>query len=235
MKTRKPSGIPIMLFLGALVFAFCLVVPAPSGGRIARSDGISETAPLVLVSRRTDAAPIVDGDLDDVWASAPSVTIPLNWGRHSVEFAFDLRLRALHTSEAIYFFSEWPGTKPSLANDALTNQLTMHFDLLEPWQGARDVMCLVSCHTAYADASGRLAYMSADTIPVGQTEPLSAAGGWQNGVWRLEWSRPLVNSNPFDEQFGDLGQSYPFFIKAFEHHDGSPDPVSATCTLLFEH
>jgi hypothetical protein len=187
-----------------------------------------------LVSRRVGQPPVVDGQEDCMWSCAVPLPIPLTLGRHGQHHAVDVKLRSLYTDQAIYFLAEWVGEPPGAEQAVVRNRLTLHFDTPEPEPGAADRMCLVACHTAFADDAGRLVYLSAETIPPGRTDPLPAAGGWNAGVWRLEWSRQLVVDNRFDLQFQDLERSYRFFVKVFQWEEGQPDPVSPDCLLVFE-
>ena len=186
-----------------------------------------------LASQHVEQPPQIDGQADDVWADAVPLSIPLTYGRHGDEQALEVTLRSLYVDEAIYFLAEWPGPRPAAEPAAARNRLTLHFDLPAPTPDAADHMCLVACHTAFADETGRLAYLSAETIPPGRTAPLPAAGGWDAGAWRLEWSRPLLIDNFFDLQFEDLEQAYPFFVKVFAWQEGKADPVSPDCLLVF--
>jgi len=63
---------------------------------------------------------------------------------------------------------------------------------------------------------------------------LTSAAGWSAGIWTLEWSRPLVNGNPFDLQLTDLEQTHLFLVKVFERIEGRPDPVSGRYLLVFQ-
>ena len=186
-----------------------------------------------LISCSVGAAPLLDGDVDPVWASCPTVRVPLTFGIRGAEHAVDVSLRSVYMGDTLYLMAEWPGGAPALPDGHIENRLTLHFDLEEPWPGARDVTCLVACHTAYTDAAGHIDYLSAETIPPGRTEPLPAAGGWSDGTWRVEWSRPLVHGNLFDVQFEDLERAYPFFVKVFDPLDPKADPVSARHVLVF--
>ena len=187
-----------------------------------------------LVSRRIQQPPVVDGQEDCAWSCAVPLSIPLTLGRHGQQHAMDVELRSLHTDEAIYFWAEWPGEPPGGAEDVIRNRLTLHFDIPAPEPDAADRMCLVSCHTAFADDAGRLAYLSAETIPPGRTAPLPAAGGWSAGAWQVEWRRQLEVDNHYDLQLQDLARSYGFFVKVFRWQEGLPDPVSPDCLLVFE-
>ncbi|KPL17994.1 MAG: hypothetical protein AMJ93_14330 [Anaerolineae bacterium SM23_84] len=187
-----------------------------------------------LISRRAGQAPVVDGQEDCIWSCAVPLAIPLTWGRHGEDYALDVKLRSLYTEQAVYFLAEWLGDPPDPEQPVVSSRLTLHYDIPQPEFGAADRMCLVACHTAFTDNVGRLVYFSAQTIPPGRTDPLSAAGGWDDGVWKLEWSRELLVDNRFDLQFQDLDRSYPFFVKLFAWQEGRPDPASADCSLVFE-
>jgi hypothetical protein len=187
-----------------------------------------------LVAQHVERSPLLDGQVDDIWLDAIPLPVPLSWGRHGEEQALQVTLRSLYDDEAIYFLAEWPSPLPSSEPAAVRNRLTLHFDLPAPAPDAAERMCLVACHTAFADERGRLAYISAETIPPGRTSPLPAAGGWDAGTWRLEWSRPLRIDNHFDVQFEDLEQAYPFFVKVFAWQEGRADPVSPDCLLVFQ-
>jgi hypothetical protein len=185
-----------------------------------------------LVVRQATTAPIVDGRADASWAGALPLRIPLIWGIRGTRHALDVELRALRTSQAIYFLARWHDVVPPGPADATANRFTLHWSIDTP-AGSPPPACDVACHTAYSDGAGRLAYMHAETIPPGSAEALPAAGGWNDGVWTLEWGRALVNNNPYDLQFTDLSRGYPFFLKVFERVEGRPDPVSATYRLVF--
>ena len=185
-----------------------------------------------LVSRRVASPPVIDGQVDAVWANSVPLRLPLTWGWGGTEHALDVELQALHTDEAVYFLAQWPGEPPSGEEDTVFNKLTVHWRIPEPAMGRLD--CNVACHTAFADGQGRFVYANAETIPQGGNEELPTAGGWNAGTWTLEWSRLLVNSNPFDLQFTDLDQTYVFLVKVFERVEGRPDPVSERHLLGFQ-
>jgi hypothetical protein len=178
-------------------------------------------------------APAVDGRVDAVWARAHPLRMPLTWGIRGTAHALDVELRALYTSDAIYFLAQWRDAAPSRPADETANKLTLHWDIDTP-AGAPAPACNVACHTAYVDGAGRLAYLDAETIPPGSDEALPAAGAWKDGAWTVEWSRRLVDDNAYDLQFTDLNVSYPFFVKIFERNENRPDPVSATYWIVFQ-
>jgi len=155
----------------------------------------------------------------------------MKWGMDGVERALEVELRALHTDDAVFFLAQWPGEQPSGEENTVANKLTLHWRVPEP--AAQRLDCTVVCHTAFADGRGRFVYANAETIPQGGSEALPAAGAWDGGTWTLEWSRPLLNDNPFDLQFTDLEEPYSFRIKIFERVDGRPDPISERHDLVF--
>ena len=185
-----------------------------------------------LVSLRVASPPVIDGQVDAVWATSEPLRLPLTWGLDGTEHALDMKLQSLHTDEAVFFLAQWIGGPPSGDGDIIANQFTFHWRI--PDAEERRLDCFVACHTAFFDGQGRFAYANAETIPHGGSEALPAAGGWHDGTWTLEWSRPLVNGNPFDLQFTDLDQPYVFLVKVFERLEGRPDPVSERHFLGFQ-
>jgi hypothetical protein len=157
----------------------------------------------------------------------------LTWGVEGAEHALDVKLRALYDAQALYLLAEWPGDPPAFKENTVYNQFTVHWRIPEPDAALLD--CSVACHTVFADGQGRVAYANAETIPVGGSETLQAAGGWQagGGTWTLEWSRPLANANPFDLQLADRDRAYTLRIKVFARVEGRPDPVSKPVQLVF--
>ncbi|MBN1401800.1 MAG: hypothetical protein JXA74_13230 [Anaerolineae bacterium] len=192
-----------------------------------------EGAAGALISRRVEQPPEVDGIVDSLWASVEPLHACMTMGRDSLECAFDVELRSVYTDNDVYFLAEWRDVAPTHTGGTIHNKLTLHFDLPEPWPGARDVTCLVACHTGFVNDQGQVVYVSAETIPPGRTDPLPAAGQWQDGTWRLEWVRPLMQTNGFDVQFDDPDGQYPFFVKVFEWREGHPDPTSHDYVLVF--
>jgi hypothetical protein len=185
-----------------------------------------------LVSRWTSSTPMVDGQVECLWREAEPLHIPLTWGWGGTEHALDVELSALYTDERVYFLAQWAGEPPSGEGNTVQNKLTMHWRI--PEAAAQGLDCTVVCHTAFADGSGHFVYANAETIPQGGGEELSAAGGWDAGIWTLEWSRPFTSDNPFDLQLDDRDRAYTFLVKVFERVEGRPDPVSEPYALVFE-
>jgi hypothetical protein len=231
MKTLRPhiGRLPLRWLL-ALVCLLGMSGLTVHGLSVGRAE--SEKTTDALVAHKVSGAPVLDGALDAAWDSVPATEIALYRRTDGKEAALRLELRAAYTDHELFFYATWPGDPPR-ADGTLRNELTLHFDLAEPWPGARDVTCLVACHTAFSDGADGVAYVLAETIPPGRTDPLPAAGGWRQGRWHLEWSRPLLHKNLFDVQFDDLDKRYPFFVKIFLHTDGVADPVSASHELVF--
>jgi len=209
--------------------ATATVVPLPPSTEAMAADAAGR-----LVSQRVASPPVIDGQVDPVWATAVPLQLPLTWGLDGTEHALDVELQALHTDEAVYFLAQWADGPPSGEENTVFNKFTVHWRIPEPEGGAPGPDCTVACHTAFADGRGRFVYANAETIPQGGSETLLAAGGWRAGTWTLEWSRPLVNGNPFDLQFADLDQAFLFLVKVFERVEGRPDAVSRRHLLVFE-
>lgn len=237
MRSLARAGLAILL---ALALAGCQAVATPSPETeavptvtVAPATTTPQGAPR-LISRHIDAAPVIDGHVEDAWDRAQLVVAPLFWGLDGDEHALDVQLAAMHTDEAVYFLARWPGDAlPADIGDTV-NKLIIHWRLPDPAEGLAPPSCLVACHTAFADAQGSFSYVHPETIPVGSSESLPFGGGWQDGTWTLEWSRPRVNANPFDLQLADAGQPYRFFVKVLEWVEGKPDPISKWQFLVLD-
>jgi hypothetical protein len=242
--TRTGVGMALLacLVILALLAAIAVRQGSSSRGPVAQatalmtaesSSGRATDEMPKLVACRTAAAPLVDGHIDEAWACAEPLQMALTWGMRGTEHALDVELSAMYTEGALFFLAQWPGSVPSGGADIVRGILTLHFDAPPPPSVSEDLVCLVSCHTAYGNGSGQLVYVGAETIPPGRTDSLSASGSWENGRWCVEWSRRLVEANPFDLQFTDLDREYHLFVKVFEGLDGRPDPVSQPFALVF--
>jgi Carbohydrate family 9 binding domain-like len=188
-----------------------------------------------LTAQRVEAAPSVDGEIDPVWDTAPTLELPLTWGIRGDEAAYTAQLRAMYDDDTIYFLAQWPDDdKPDAGSgELMANKLTVHWTLPPPAPGLAAPACDVACHTAYADQTGRIVNLQAETIPPGTDEALPVAGAWRNGVWIVEWGRPLASDNANDLQFTDLDAAYPFFVKVFEGDAERADPVSPLRMMVF--
>ncbi len=207
------------------------------------------TAPAMegprLTAQPTAVALAVDGEIDSVWNTASTLELPLTWGIRGQEPAFPAQLRAIYDDVMIYFLAQWPeadapkvGAPGAAAPEAgaasfIANKLTVYWTLPPPVSGLAAPACDVACHIAYADQTGRIVDLQAETIPPGADEALPVAGAWRDGVWTVEWSRPLQSDNAYDLQFTDLDASYPFFVKVFEGDAERADPVSPLRMMVF--
>jgi len=232
------------LLISLCVLASCIAPPATlpadeAGVSLAGSAeavGIGGGAVERLVAQRVAKGPDVANEFDPAWERAQPLRAPLAWGSHGTEHALDVELAALYTDDALYLRARWPGAPPIVAPagaaETTANRLTVHWRVLQT-PGTTPPACDVACHTAHTDGAGRLAYVHTETIPPGGHPALAATGGWQDGVWTLVWSRPLVSRNPYDLQLTDPTQSYPFFVKVFLDEAGRPDAVSKLHELVF--
>lgn len=178
-----------------------------------------------LTAHRMVVAPVVDGQMEALWGLTPSLIVHLEGDRQ-------VELRALYDEERIYFLARWQELQPRRgAGGVVANKLSISWKDLahaQPWQSA----CSTACHTAYTADQYTIGSVNAESIPPTVEEDLVGRGGWHDGVWTLEWSRPLQCGNLFDVQFTDLAGVYPFVVKMFEE-DG-PDPVSELYLLVFQ-
>jgi hypothetical protein len=181
---------------------------------------------------KTDGPPVMDGVVDIVWAQALPLTVTLRYGLHGEEPAGSVVLRSLHDDERVYFLARWPARAPVGEPLVWHNLLTVHWRLVDPGlvsgesTGSQGLACGVGCHTVTADSQGGLVGIRTETIPPGLSEDLPAGGGWAEGEWVLEWSRPKISDNPYDQHLDDPEHSYRFFVKLFLGEAERPDLVS---------
>jgi hypothetical protein len=198
--------------------------------------GVPVGAPLF--SAVTTSPPVMDGTVDTVWDGASPLSLPLHLGLHGDEPAGEMELRSLHDDRNVYFLARWSAATSGGEPDAVQperfhrNLLTVHWRLVDPGlvsgesTGSDGLACTVACHTATADGRGRLIGIRSETIPPGLEDDLPAGGGWAQGVWNLEWSRPRASPSPYDQHMIDSAQSYRFFVKLFQGLEDRADPVS---------
>jgi hypothetical protein len=192
-----------------------------------------------LFSFATEFPPVADGRVEASWDGAPALVAPLHHGLHGDEPAGAVTLRSLHDDERVYFLLRWPAETPGGEPDVWRNLLTIHWRLVDPGlvsgesTGSNGLACTVGCHTATASGRGELIGIRAETIPPGLDDDLPAGGGWAEGEWVLEWSRPRTSSSPYDQHMIDLAQDYRFFVKLFQGLEGRADPVSDVHELRF--
>jgi hypothetical protein len=185
-----------------------------------------------LLSIATDASVAMDGAVEAAWEQAPVLAVPLHYGLHGKQPAGALVLRSLHDARNVYFLARWPAETHGGEPGVWRNLMTVHWRLVDPGQvsgestASEGLACSVGCHTATVDGQGELVGIRPETIPPGLSEDLRAGGGWSNGEWLLEWSRPKASDSPYDQNITDLDQPYRFFVKLFLGLQGQPDPVS---------
>jgi hypothetical protein len=192
-----------------------------------------------LLSTFTDAPVTMDGGVEPSWEAAPALAVPLHYGLHGDEPAGTLVLRSLHDAENVYFLARWPAKTHGGEPDVWRNLMTVHWRLVDPGRvsgestGSDGLACTVGCHTVTADGQGRLVGIRPETIPPGFSEDLPAGGGWSDGGWLVEWSRPRISDSPYDQNLTESDQPYRFFVKLFLGLEGQADPVSNVHELRF--
>lgn len=185
-----------------------------------------------LLSLATSSPPTMDGMVEDSWRQAPRLAVPLHYGLHGDEAAGTMELRSVHDSQRVYFLARWSSDSPEGEPGAWRNLLTVHWRLVQQGlvsgetTGSEGLACTVACHTVTADGQGRLVGIRSETIPPGLGDDLPSGGGWVEGEWTLEWSRPRISESPYDQHMTDPDQGYRFFVKLFQDLEGRADPVS---------
>lgn len=185
-----------------------------------------------LLSTSIHEPPVMDGVVEAIWDQATPLNAPLTYGLHGDEPAGSIELRSLYDKDNVYFLARWPAETSGGEPGVWRNLATLHWRLVSSGQvsgesiGSDGLACTVGCHTATADGQGDLVGIRAETIPPGLDEDLYSGGGWSEGEWLLEWSRPRVSASPYDQNLTDPAQGYRFFFKLFLGLDDRPDPVS---------
>jgi hypothetical protein len=185
-----------------------------------------------LLSALAKEAPVMDGAVDKAWSAAPALAVPLHHGLHGSKLAGTMQLRSLYDEDRVYFLARWSSPEPGGEPDAWRNLMTMHWRLEDAGlvsgesTGSEGLACTVACHTATADDQGHLVGIRDETIPPGLDDDLPAGGGWAQGLWTLEWSRPRVSTSPYNQDIADPEQGYRFFVKLFLGLEDQAEPVS---------
>jgi hypothetical protein len=182
----------------------------------------------------------MDGIAEPAWEQAPWLTTTLHYGLHGKEPAGFVELRSLHDAGRVYFLARWPAVAPDGDANVWRNLLTVHWRLVDPGEvsgnstGSEGLACTVGCHTATAAGHGRLIGIRSETIPPGLNEDLPSAGGWSDGEWLVEWSRPKLSETPYDQDMNDPERGYRFFVKLFLGLTDRPDPTTDVHELKLE-
>lgn len=200
-----------------------------------------------LRSWPTAASLVMDGRIEAAWEQAPALEAPLHDGLHGPEVVGSIELRSLYDARRVYLLARWAAPSAGSGDldglppeQVLRNLATVHWRLVDPGEvsgaatGSQGLACDVGCHTATADGAGDLVGIRSETIPPGLDEDLPAGGGWSEGMWTLEWSRPRESDNPYDQDLNDPAQYYRFFVKLFLGQPGQPDRVSHVHELSLE-
>jgi hypothetical protein len=230
---RRLAAILLLAAVPLVALAMGQGEPSPASSPTPMLDG-DLGVPLgePLLSNEVEVPPSMDGVVEEVWDQAPLLAVPLHFGLHGNEPAGGIELRSLHDAENVYFLARWPAETPGGEPNAWRNLLTVHWRLVDIGMvsgestGSEGLACTVACHTVTADGQGRLVGIRSETIPPGLDDDLPAGGGWVDGAWTLEWSRPRFSQSPYDQHMTDPGQSYRFFVKLFLGLKGRADPVS---------
>ena len=226
------AGVVALLVLAVTLLAWVVGQEAASqpAPRLDPELGVPIGEPLR--SAAVAAPPSMDGVMEAAWEQAPVLAAPLHYGLRGDEPVGEIELRSLHDNDNVYFLARWPAETPGSEPDLWRNLATIHWRLVSSGEvsgestGSDGLACTVGCHTATADGQGRLVGIRAETIPPGLEDDLLSGGGWAEGEWLLEWSRPRVSASPYEQNLTDPAQNYRFFIKLFLGLDDRADPVS---------
>lgn len=86
--------------------------------------GVSPPAVNTISAVKADAAPNLDGVMEDAWSRANPVTVRASGGRSFADSATTIMLRAMYTNDSVFFLAEW-------TDDSESNRRT-------PWQKQPD-------------------------------------------------------------------------------------------------
>ena len=125
-----------------------------------------------IVSVKVDTAPTIDGKIDDVWAQATTIEIPVSGGANTKEVL--MTLKSIHTDDQIFFLAEWDNPEDSKQRmpwqkqedgswEKLTSsdqhdeniyyedKLAMLWNVNDSIAGFNESGCMITCHAGDAD------------------------------------------------------------------------------------
>ncbi|HVS96753.1 MAG TPA: ethylbenzene dehydrogenase-related protein [Puia sp.] len=111
----KKLIVVVFVFLPAFLLLYCT--------KKDQIVGVATTSQNQLVAVRTSTSPVIDGNLDAVWANAPQLHVsPQVPSPGNGTFAgyigntFNVTLRSMYTADSIYFLAQWDDPTKSLVN-----------------------------------------------------------------------------------------------------------------------
>lgn len=75
-----------------------------------------------LVSKKVDAAPKLDGQVDDLWKRAKPMTVKVSGGRNLPGGSTEVTFRSVHTGDTIYFLVQYKDATESLRRSPWVKQ-----------------------------------------------------------------------------------------------------------------
>ena len=125
-----------------------------------------------VVSVKVDTAPAIDGEIDDVWAQATAIDIPVSDGANTDSAT--MTLKSIYTDDEVFFLAEWDNPEDSKQrmpwqkqDDGLWAKLTssddhdenvyyedklaMIWNINDSIEGFNDKGCTITCHAGDAD------------------------------------------------------------------------------------
>lgn len=117
--------------VGMALLAVACVSLAEEPDRPLPPDGTGWTAdawPVVWTSTYVEKAPMVDGEVDEVWSQAKTLTVHVREALGG-DHPRPVELRALHTGDTLYVLARWPDATPSRMRDPFVwNAETKQYD-----------------------------------------------------------------------------------------------------------
>jgi hypothetical protein len=90
-----------------------------------------EPSPSPLVSRKTATPPTLDGTVDDAWNAVTPLTVRVSGGRNLPGGSTEVRLRAMHTADTVYFLMEYQDPTQSFERSPWEKQADGSWKLLK--------------------------------------------------------------------------------------------------------
>jgi len=204
---RKVFVMAVLVAVVLVVSACATQTPAPAPAPVPAPS----LPPNVVLSVKTDNAPVLDGKPDAIWDSANSITIPVSGGANSG--STEVTLKSLYTGDSVYFLAQWADPTESLyrmpwqkqadgswvhlttstthqENTNYEDKLAFIWNINDSITGFNEQGCMVTCHAGEKPANS------------GFGSKYTATSGEIGDIWH--WK--AVRTNPVgqaDDQYVD--------------------------------